>query len=133
MQDNQKELEQLNIRVGVEESKGDDKSRNWLNGIIAPQLAFRRANGATFDNRDDFLKKITSSDPRETEVVSIDLYGKDRAIVACVVTVKSKDGDKRYHNARKRALSRLNSWYSSSPMGRIARLFGLATFVRSRL
>ena len=99
MQGDVQALEQLNIQIGIAESKGDDKSRNWLDGILAPQLTFRRANG-TVDNRDDFLKKVTSSNPHETEVVSIDLYGKDRAIVACIVTVKSKDGDKRYHNLR---------------------------------
>ena len=99
MQGDIQALEQLNIQIGIAESKGDDESRKWLGGILAPQLAFRRANGATFDNRDEFLKKVKPSEPHEpervTEIVSIDLHG-NRAIVTCVVSM----GDKRYHNLR---------------------------------
>lgn len=95
MQDDRKLLEELNLRIGVEESKGDDESRLWLDSILAPQLAFRRADGTTFDNRGEFLKKVKPSGPRATEVVSVDLHG-NRAIVTCVVTM----GDKRYHNLR---------------------------------
>ncbi len=100
MPDDQKELEQLNIEVGIKESIGDDESRKRLMEILAPQFAFRRADGITFDDRDEFLQKIRRSDPRETKLVSIDLYGKDRAVVTCIVTLKSKDGDKKYHNLR---------------------------------
>jgi hypothetical protein len=99
MQDDRKTLEELNIRIGIEESKGDDASRSWLDSILAPQLAFRRADGITFDNRDEFLKKVKHGDPHETEIVSVDLYG-DRAIVTCVVTAKPPTGDKKYHNLR---------------------------------
>jgi hypothetical protein len=74
MQNDIHTLEQLNIRIGDEESKGDDESRIWLDSILAPQLTFRRADGTTFDNRDEFLKKVRRG-PRETEVVSIDLHG----------------------------------------------------------
>src|SRR3989304_7016679 len=89
-------LAQLNVQIGEAESKGD---RNWLDGVIAPKLAFRRADGTTIDDQADFLKKVARSDPRETTVESIDLNG-DRAIVKCIVTVKSARGNKRYHNVR---------------------------------
>jgi type II secretory pathway component PulK len=96
MENDLQELEQLNIRMGVEEDNANDAACEWFDSKLAPQLAFRRANG-TFDNRDDFLKKVKSksSDRRETEVISIDLHG-NRAIVTCIVTM----GDKRYHNLR---------------------------------
>lgn len=100
MENDLQKLEQLNQRVGVEESQGDDASREWLNSILAPQFAFRRADGSTFDNREAFLAKIKPSGPRETEVVSIDLHG-DRAIVACIVTMTFPAGqEKRFHNLR---------------------------------
>jgi Domain of unknown function (DUF4440) len=99
VQDDRKTLEELNIRISIEESKGDGASQSWLDSILAPQLAFRRADGITFDNRDEFLKKVKHGDPRETELLSVDLYG-DRAIVTCVVTTKPPTGDKKYHNLR---------------------------------
>lgn len=98
-QDDKQALEQLNIRIGIEESKGDDESRGWLDGVIAPKLAFQRADGTTFDNREEFLEKVKPSDPRETEVESIAFYG-NRAVVSCIVTLKSASGDKRFHNLR---------------------------------
>ena len=92
-------LEQLNIRIGVEENKGDDESRDWLAGMIAPKLAFCRADRTTIDNREEFLKKVKPSDPRETDIESIALYG-DRAVVSCIVTVKPAGGAKKFHNLR---------------------------------
>ena len=89
-------LEQLNVKVGDAESKGDGE---WLASFIAPELAFRRADGTTIDNRAAFLAKVKLSDPRETTVESIELYG-DRAVVKCIVTLKSTSGDKRFHNLR---------------------------------
>ncbi len=99
MQDDIRTLEQLNIRIGVEESKGDDQSRSWLAGVIAPKLAFGRADRTTIDDREEFLKKVKPSDCRETEVESIDLHG-DCAVVSCIVTLKSTSGDKKFHNLR---------------------------------
>ena len=75
-----KHLEELNIQIGVEESKGDDESRRWLGGVIGPKPAFRRADGITIDNREEFLMKVAPGDLHETEVESIDLHG-DRAVV----------------------------------------------------
>jgi hypothetical protein len=99
MQDDIRTLEELNIRIGVEESKGDDQSRSWLAGVIAPKFAFGRADRTTIDDREEFLKKVKPSDCRETEVESIDLHG-DRAVVRCIVTLKSASGDKKFHNLR---------------------------------
>lgn len=99
MKDDIQALEQLNIRIGEEESKGDDASRHWLASVIAPKLAFRRADRTTIDNREEFLKKVKPNDPRETEVESIDLYG-DRAVVRCIVTLKLAGGKKKFHNLR---------------------------------
>jgi hypothetical protein len=92
-------LEQLNIRIGEEESKGDQESKNWLDSILAPKLAFRRADGKTVDDRQEFLAKVKPSDPRETKVTSINVHG-DRAVVSCIVTVNSLNGDKEFHNLR---------------------------------
>lgn len=89
-------LERLNIEIGDAESNGE---KERLASLIAPELAFRRADGATIDNRAVFLSKVKQSDPRETKVESIEVYG-DRAVVRCIVTVKKATGDKSYHNLR---------------------------------
>ena len=99
MQDDIQALEKLNIRIGNEESKGDDQSHSWLAGVIAPKLAFDRADRTTIDNREEFLTKVKPSDPRETEIESIDLHG-NRAVVRCIVTLKLVGGDKKFHNIR---------------------------------
>ena len=95
MNDDIEKLQELNIQIGIAESKGDDDSRDWLGRIIAPHLAFRRANGK-INGRNEFLEGVRPSDDRETEIESIEIYG-DRAIVTCVVTLK--DG-KKFHNLR---------------------------------
>ncbi len=99
MQDDMHALEQLNIRIGMAESKGDDVARDWLASVIAPKLAFSRADRTTIDNREEFLKKVKPSSPRETAIESIDIYG-DRAVVRCIVTLKSVGDDKEFHNLR---------------------------------
>lgn len=90
------ELTKLNVELGDAETRGDGE---WLANVIAPELAFRRADRTTIDNRAAFLAKVKQSDPRETEVESIELYG-DRAVVKCIVTLKSATGDERFHNLR---------------------------------
>lgn len=96
MQNDLEVLKQLNIEIGDLESSGDKKAYERLAAeILAPELAFRRADGTTFDNRQEFLDKLKPSAKRETEVESIHLYG-DRAVVTCIVTMESK----RYHNIR---------------------------------
>lgn len=99
--DDKQTLIDLNVRIGRAESKGNEEAHTWLKGILAPALAFQRADGKTFDGRDAFLDKVVQANPapRETEVGPIQFFG-DRAVVPCIVTVKTDDGDKRYHNLR---------------------------------
>lgn len=96
MQNDAEALKQLNIQIGEAESRGD---RDWLDSVIASQLAFRRADRETIDGRVQFLGKVKASDARQTRVESVDIIG-DRAVVKCVVTLKSAGADKSYHNLR---------------------------------
>jgi hypothetical protein len=75
-------LRELNVRIGVAESEGD---REFLDAVLAPVLAFRRANGA-FVDRAGYLEGVKESPKRDTEIGSVDLG----------------DGDerKRFHNVR---------------------------------
>ena len=89
-------LAQLNLEIGVAETNGD---RAFLDGIVAEQLAFRRASGALVD-RPGYLAAVAPSEPRITEVESIQLHG-DRAVVTCFVTLLRADGERpRFHNVR---------------------------------
>jgi hypothetical protein len=98
-----KDLEDLNIRIGVEESTRDQKSYEWFVGIIAPELVFQRADpNKTINNRCEFLKSVEPLKPddpkpvsRETKVEAIEIYG-NRAVVKCVVIF----GGSKYHNLR---------------------------------
>jgi hypothetical protein len=102
-----KVLEDLNIRIGVEESTRNQASYDWFKDVIAQELAFQRADkDKTIEVRKSFLKDVkpleagaTPPDRRETKVDSIDVY-KDLAIVKCTVTVKSADGDRSFRNLR---------------------------------
>lgn len=89
-------LVRLNVDIGVAETNGD---RAFLDNVIDQQLAFRRANGAVVD-RAGYLAAVATSEPRETDIESIQLYG-DRAIVTCIVTLLRTNGERpRFHNAR---------------------------------
>lgn len=98
-----KDLQDLNIRIGAAESTRDQESYDWLADVIAPQLAFQRANPEkTIDDRERFLKSVeplksdvSKPEPRKTKIESIEIYG-DRAVVACVVTFRGA----KYHNLR---------------------------------
>ena len=88
-------LAQLNVDIGAAETRGD---RAFLDSVIAEQFAFRRASGAVVD-RPGYLAAVAESEPRLTEIESIQLYG-DRAVVTCVVTL-DRDGERpRFHNTR---------------------------------
>jgi hypothetical protein len=89
-------LKQLNIQIGEAESRGD---RDWLDDVLAPKLAFQRADRVTIDDRSQFLSKVNASDARQTRIESIDIIG-DRAVVKCVVTLMSSGTAKSYHNLR---------------------------------
>jgi hypothetical protein len=88
-------LEKLNTEIGDAESQGNDEARGWLARVIAPKLAFQRADRTTIDDREKFLEKVKPGPPRKTIIESIDLYG-NRAIVKCIVGM----GDRRFHNIR---------------------------------
>lgn len=90
----QQALRELNLRIGDAESQGD---REWLASILAPKLAFQRADPArTVDDRDAFLQKVKPASARSTRIIEpIELYG-DRAIVKCMVSV----GEQQFHNLR---------------------------------
>jgi hypothetical protein len=91
-------LRELNIKIGEAESAGDHDS---LAKLLAPRLAFLRADGKTLDDRVAFLQKVGKSDPRSTAIESIDLVGKSRAVVRAVVTMTRADGStERFHNLR---------------------------------
>lgn len=89
-------LRELNLRIGVAESKGD---RAFLDHVLAPVLAFRRANGLVVD-RAAFLDGVGPGDERQTEIESIRLLERDRAVVTCIVATGNGDQRKRFHNVR---------------------------------
>jgi hypothetical protein len=91
MDDDRRDLRQLQLEIGRRESAGD---RAGLDGLLAPAFAFRRADGSVVD-RAGFLAAVKQSPARHTEVTAVTLHG-DRAVVECVVTM---DG-KAYHNLR---------------------------------
>jgi hypothetical protein len=96
MQEDFAELMELNERIGIAESDGDT---SFLDHTLAPVLAFRRANGEYVD-RSAFLEDVQSSGRRETEIESISVVGRDRALVSCVVSLEVEGQKKRFHNAR---------------------------------
>jgi len=108
-----KALEELNIRIGKEESRRDPESYQWFTNMIAPALAFQRANEQlTTVTREQFLESVEplelGEDPppgRETEVESISFY-RNRAVVTCIVTM---DDGRRFHNLRL-LVRRDNEW-----------------------
>ncbi len=94
MTDDHQDLYDLNIKIGEAENTGN---REWLLSILAPRLAFQRADEQqTLDDQVAFLQKIKSGGNRVTRVVEpIELYG-NRAIVQCVVKADGKE----FHNLR---------------------------------
>lgn len=89
-------LEKLNVEIATAEDKGD---RKWLESVLAPELAFRRASGVVV-GRDQFLRDVKPRSASRTRIESITLHGKDRAVVNCVVTLKVDGQDAAFHNVR---------------------------------
>lgn len=89
-------LKKLNLEITAAEDRGDSK---WLEGVIGSELAFRRASGALV-GRDQFLKDVKARDKTSTKIESVKLYGKDRAIVTSIVTMKIDGNDTSFHNLR---------------------------------
>src|SRR5688572_22950288 len=90
-------LRQLNIEIGEAEARGD---RAFFEGLLAPALAMRRADGKRIDDRDRFLAGVAESADRPTEVHSITLFEANRALVVCTLTTETADGSKHFHNVR---------------------------------
>lgn len=85
-------LTQLNAQIIDAENRGD---RAWLAGVLAPRLAFQRAD-KTIDDQDAFLQKVAGGGARVEQIIEpIQLFG-DRAVVQSIVAV----GEKRIHNLR---------------------------------
>ena len=91
-----KQLRDLNIKIGEAESAGDV---DFLKSVIAPKLAFRRANGECVD-RDEFLAGVKKGPRRDTEIESVNILIPKRALVTCWVTLKVDSVPKRFHNVR---------------------------------
>ena len=107
MSDDERALRELNTRIGEAESAGD---AGFLADVLASRLGFRRASGLCVD-RDEFLRAVSSSATRETKIENVQLFGRDRAIVSCVVTQTDGSGTpRRYHNLRLFVRDRFGQW-----------------------
>jgi len=89
-------LTRLSAEITAAEDRGD---RKWLEGILAQELAFRRANGVVV-GKERFLKDVKPRDSSKTDIESIKLYGKNRAVVTCIVAMKIDGQDAEFHNVR---------------------------------
>lgn len=102
MQDDERELRQINVEMATRENAGD---RAWFDGVLASRLAFQRADpDKTVDDRVAFLQKVKREDPpkdRRTDPKSVDVrVDGSRAVVSCIVTMTDKGAPKAYHNLR---------------------------------
>jgi len=62
--DDEQAPRELNAQISEAENDGN---RDWLASILAPKLAFQRADEArTVDDRDAFLQKVQSGGKRKT-------------------------------------------------------------------
>ncbi len=86
------ELWKLNMEIGLAETAG---SKDYFEQKLAPAFVLRRANPSRDTvNRSEYMEGVKRSSQRATEIESITLFGKERALVTCIVTM---DG-KKYHN-----------------------------------
>ncbi len=86
MATNTEKLTPLNIALRPAEGRG---GLEWLGQRIAPQLAFRRADGKHFGDQAPFLTKVAHSPARVTNVTFISTH-RDCAVMTCLVTDNSK-------------------------------------------
>lgn len=84
------ELISMNLRIGSEESRGN---REYLEDILAPSFAMRRAGEGTIANREAFLSEVKESPQRVTRILAVALMGENRATVSCIVTQEGKQYD----------------------------------------
>jgi len=94
VQNDEEALRTLNLAISEAENRGD---RDWLSAILAPRLAFQRADAAaTIDDQIAYLQKVTAGGTRVSRIVEpIEVIG-NRAIIKCIVTVDGRD----FHNIR---------------------------------
>lgn len=94
MNNDEHELRELNLKIIEAENTGDAE---WLSTILAPRLAFQRADELrTVDDQVAFLQKVKSGGSRVPgHIESIEIYG-NRAVVQCIVSVGEQD----FHNLR---------------------------------
>jgi len=92
MTNDEQVLTDINKKMIDAENNGDVE---WLLTVLAPRLAFQRADG-TIDDQVAFLQKAKAGGTRKLiSIDSIALFG-DRAVVQCIVKV----GDQEFHNLR---------------------------------
>ena len=89
-------LKKLNVEITEAEDRGD---RKWFESVLAGDLAFRRSNGLVVGKK-QFLNDLKSRGHSKTEVESVKIYGKSRAIVTCVVTILIDGKNAQFHNIR---------------------------------
>lgn len=88
-------LAEINVMIATAESRGD---ADWLKAALAPEFAFRRADGRLVGAA-AYVEAVRPSAERKTMIESISLHG-DRAVATMIVTMP-RDGEiKRYHNIR---------------------------------
>jgi hypothetical protein len=106
-------LTEINLKISSAEDAGD---ATWLASVLAPRLAFQRADDAkTVDNEIAFLQKIKAGRVSEARIIEpIAMFG-NRAVVQCVVKVD----DRKFHNLRL-FVKREGSWkllaWANEPM-----------------
>jgi len=94
MQSDLEWLRSTNIEIGNAETQGN---KAFFEALLAPSLAFRRANGQVVD-RPTFIVGLGPSAKRTTNIQSIKLLEHNRALVECTVTMEADA--KRFHNIR---------------------------------
>src|SRR4051794_8217214 len=99
-------LTRINEEISTAEDAGDVKN---LETLLAPKLAFRRANGKVVD-REEFLAAVTPGGPRRTTMRAIVMLGKDSAHVTCDVCLPVDGELKTFENARLFIRSEADEW-----------------------
>ena len=91
----------LNDRIAEAENRGADaESRAFLDSILAPVFAFRRASGALMD-RAGYLSRLASGGDRGVlGSYDITLAGEYRAIVSCRIQMKVGNILREFDNLR---------------------------------
>lgn len=98
-------LKEINEKITQAEDDGDSGD---LGSNLAPQLAFMRANGKTFDDAWNFLQKVKDNSKEATKKTrhcnikddEIQVYG-NKAFVRCIITTEDEQGNKsNYENLR---------------------------------